>query len=55
MNGTVTVVAHARGPGKPLDRLIITHAHPDHLHGSATSTSSVRRTSESPYFVRRQR
>ncbi|MFJ3803039.1 MBL fold metallo-hydrolase [Streptomyces sp. NPDC090088] len=29
------VVAYARGLGKPLDRLIITHAHPDHFHGAA--------------------
>lgn len=29
------VVAYARGLGKPLDRLIITHAHPDHYHGAA--------------------
>ncbi|WP_316781567.1 MBL fold metallo-hydrolase [Streptomyces sasae] len=29
------VVAYAQGLGKPLDRLIITHAHPDHFHGAA--------------------
>jgi glyoxylase-like metal-dependent hydrolase (beta-lactamase superfamily II) len=29
------VVAYARGLGKPLDRLIITHAHPDHYYGAA--------------------
>ncbi|MDH6521800.1 glyoxylase-like metal-dependent hydrolase (beta-lactamase superfamily II) [Streptomyces sp. SAI-135] len=29
------VVAYARGLGKPLDRVIITHAHPDHFHGAA--------------------
>lgn len=29
------VVAYAKGLGKPLDRLIITHAHPDHFHGAA--------------------
>jgi glyoxylase-like metal-dependent hydrolase (beta-lactamase superfamily II) len=29
------VVAYAAGLGKPLDRLIITHAHPDHFHGAA--------------------
>ncbi|MGW3953118.1 MBL fold metallo-hydrolase [Streptomyces sp. NPDC004752] len=29
------VVAYAQGLGKPIDRLIITHAHPDHFHGAA--------------------
>lgn len=29
------VVAYAEGLGKPLDRLIITHAHPDHYYGAA--------------------
>ncbi|MER6528832.1 MBL fold metallo-hydrolase [Streptomyces sp. NPDC001508] len=29
------VVAHAQGLGKPIDRLIVTHAHPDHFHGAA--------------------
>ncbi|MFE2062300.1 MBL fold metallo-hydrolase [Streptomyces sp. NPDC059467] len=29
------VAAYARGLGKPLDRLIVTHAHPDHFHGAA--------------------
>lgn len=28
-------VAYAKGLGKPLDRLIITHAHPDHYNGAA--------------------
>ncbi|WP_405823135.1 MBL fold metallo-hydrolase [Streptomyces sp. NBC_01390] len=28
-------VAYAQGLGKPLDRLIITHAHPDHYNGAA--------------------
>ncbi|MBK3580730.1 MBL fold metallo-hydrolase [Streptomyces sp. MBT65] len=28
-------VAYARGIGKPLDRLIVTHAHPDHYNGAA--------------------
>lgn len=28
-------VAYARGLGKPLDRLIITHAHPDHFAGAS--------------------
>ncbi|MET9082826.1 MBL fold metallo-hydrolase [Streptomyces sp. NPDC004237] len=28
------VVAYAKGLGKPLDRLIVTHAHPDHFHGA---------------------
>ena len=28
-------IAYARGLGKPLDRLIITHAHPDHFAGAA--------------------
>ena len=28
-------VAYARGLGKPLDRLIVTHAHPDHFAGAA--------------------
>jgi glyoxylase-like metal-dependent hydrolase (beta-lactamase superfamily II) len=27
--------AYATGLGKPLDRLIISHAHPDHFHGAA--------------------
>ena len=29
------VVAYATGLGKPLDRVIITHAHPDHYYGAA--------------------
>jgi glyoxylase-like metal-dependent hydrolase (beta-lactamase superfamily II) len=29
------VAEYAAGLGKPLDRLIITHAHPDHFHGAA--------------------
>ncbi|MGW2048312.1 MBL fold metallo-hydrolase [Streptomyces sp. NPDC001858] len=29
------VVAYAKELGKPIDRLIITHAHPDHFHGAA--------------------
>ncbi len=29
------VVAYARSLGKPLDRVIITHAHPDHFNGAA--------------------
>ncbi|MGY4745642.1 MBL fold metallo-hydrolase [Streptomyces sp. ATMOS53] len=29
------VVAYAQGLGKPIDRLVITHAHPDHFHGAA--------------------
>lgn len=29
------VVGYARELGKPLDRLIITHAHPDHYYGAA--------------------
>ncbi|SEC37805.1 Metallo-beta-lactamase superfamily protein [Streptomyces sp. 3213] len=29
------VVAYAQGLGKPIDRLIVTHAHPDHFHGAA--------------------
>jgi len=29
------VVAYAQGLGKPLDRVIITHAHPDHYNGAA--------------------
>ncbi|MEU1194391.1 MBL fold metallo-hydrolase [Streptomyces sp. NPDC005859] len=28
------VVAYAKGLGKPLDRLIVTHAHPDHYQGA---------------------
>lgn len=28
-------IAYARGIGKPLDRVIITHAHPDHYTGAA--------------------
>ena len=29
------VVEYAKGIGKPLDRLIVTHAHPDHFQGAA--------------------
>jgi glyoxylase-like metal-dependent hydrolase (beta-lactamase superfamily II) len=29
------VVEYAKGLGKPIDRLIITHAHPDHFQGAA--------------------
>ncbi|MEU5595011.1 MBL fold metallo-hydrolase [Streptomyces sp. NPDC020298] len=29
------VVDYAKGLGKPLDRLIVTHAHPDHYNGAA--------------------
>ncbi|TDO35605.1 glyoxylase-like metal-dependent hydrolase (beta-lactamase superfamily II) [Kribbella sp. VKM Ac-2527] len=29
------VVAYAKGLGKPLDRVVISHAHPDHFHGAA--------------------
>ena len=29
------VVTYAKGLGKPLDRVIITHAHPDHFNGAA--------------------
>ncbi|MEU5265477.1 MBL fold metallo-hydrolase [Amycolatopsis sp. NPDC021455] len=29
------VAAYARGLGKPLDRVIVTHAHPDHFTGAA--------------------
>lgn len=29
------VVAYAQGLGKPIDRLVVTHAHPDHFHGAA--------------------
>ncbi|MFC8430920.1 MBL fold metallo-hydrolase [Streptomyces sp. NPDC057253] len=28
-------VAYAKGLGKPIDRLIVTHAHPDHYNGAA--------------------
>ncbi|GAA3810864.1 MBL fold metallo-hydrolase [Streptomyces coacervatus] len=28
------VVSYAKGLGKPLDRLIVTHAHPDHFQGA---------------------
>ena len=35
------VVAYAKGLGKPLDRLIITHAHPDHFHGAARFDAPV--------------
>ncbi|MER7482570.1 MBL fold metallo-hydrolase [Streptomyces sp. NPDC126510] len=28
-------IAYAKGLGKPLDRLIVTHAHPDHYNGAA--------------------
>ncbi|NEA98083.1 MBL fold metallo-hydrolase [Streptomyces sp. SID13726] len=28
-------VAYAQGLGKPLDRLVVTHAHPDHYNGAA--------------------
>ncbi|RPF38119.1 MBL fold metallo-hydrolase [Streptomyces sp. TLI_185] len=30
------VVAYAGGLGKPLERLIVTHAHPDHYNGAAS-------------------
>ena len=29
------MVAYAKGLGKPIDRVIISHAHPDHFHGAA--------------------
>ena len=29
------VMAYAKDLGKPLDRLVISHAHPDHYHGAA--------------------
>ncbi|MCH5671073.1 MBL fold metallo-hydrolase [Streptomyces gilvus] len=29
------VVAYARALGKPIDRLVVSHAHPDHFHGAA--------------------
>ncbi|MEU6142692.1 MBL fold metallo-hydrolase [Streptomyces sp. NPDC047081] len=29
------VVAYAQGLGKPIDRLIVTHAHPDHFNGAS--------------------
>ncbi|MGX2992806.1 MBL fold metallo-hydrolase [Streptomyces sp. JNUCC 64] len=29
------VAGYARSLGKPLDRLVISHAHPDHFHGAA--------------------
>jgi glyoxylase-like metal-dependent hydrolase (beta-lactamase superfamily II) len=29
------VIAYAKGLGKPVDRLIVTHAHPDHYNGAA--------------------
>ncbi|MEU1301456.1 MULTISPECIES: MBL fold metallo-hydrolase [Streptomyces] len=35
------VVTYARGLGKPLDRVIITHAHPDHFHGAACFAAPV--------------
>ncbi|MGI5460829.1 MBL fold metallo-hydrolase [Streptomyces sp. CA-249302] len=35
------VVAYAKGLGKPIDRLIITHAHPDHFHGAARFAAPV--------------
>ncbi|MEU3935694.1 MBL fold metallo-hydrolase [Streptomyces sp. NPDC029044] len=28
-------IAYAKGLGKPLDRLVVTHAHPDHYNGAA--------------------
>ncbi|MDQ0688374.1 glyoxylase-like metal-dependent hydrolase (beta-lactamase superfamily II) [Streptomyces achromogenes] len=33
--------AYARGLGKPLDRLIVTHAHPDHHNGAASFDAPV--------------
>ncbi|MGW3291719.1 MBL fold metallo-hydrolase [Streptomyces sp. NPDC001002] len=35
------VVAYAKGLGKPIDRLIVTHAHPDHFHGAARFEAPV--------------
>ncbi|MDX3799173.1 MBL fold metallo-hydrolase [Streptomyces sp. AK04-3B] len=33
--------AYARGLGKPIDRLIVTHAHPDHYNGAASFDAPV--------------
>ncbi|WP_266377040.1 MBL fold metallo-hydrolase [Streptomyces canus] len=35
------VVEYAKGLGKPLDRLIVTHDHPDHYHGAASFNAPI--------------
>jgi glyoxylase-like metal-dependent hydrolase (beta-lactamase superfamily II) len=35
------VVAYAKGLGKSIDRVIVSHAHPDHFHGVARFGASV--------------
>jgi len=35
------VVEYAKGLGKPLDRIIITHAHPDHFQGAARFNAPI--------------
>lgn len=35
------VVEYARGLGKPLDRLIVTHEHPDHFQGAARFNAPI--------------
>jgi len=35
------VVAYAKGLGKPLDRLIVTHAHPDHYQGAGRFNAPI--------------
>ena len=35
------VVEYAKGLGKPLDRLIITHEHPDHFQGAARFNAPI--------------
>ena len=35
------VIEYAKGLGKPLDRIIITHAHPDHFQGAARFNAPI--------------
>ncbi|MEU4489905.1 MBL fold metallo-hydrolase [Streptomyces purpurascens] len=43
---TDEVIAYAKGLGKPLDRLIVTHAHPDHYNGAARFGAPVHALAE---------
>jgi glyoxylase-like metal-dependent hydrolase (beta-lactamase superfamily II) len=39
--GADEVVEYAKGLGKPLDRLVITHEHPDHFQGAARFNAPI--------------